>query len=121
MTEIVTLLFRLLVAHALADFPFQGPVMAKGKNRHSWGMEFPQGQKYVPCWPYWMTAHALIAGGGVYWATGIVGFGVLETALHWFVDFSKCENWTGPHEDQAIHLFCRACYIGLFLLGRIAT
>lgn len=113
--ELATMLFRLLVAHALADFSLQTDAMAKGKNRNFRPDYVPEGQKYVPCWPYWLTAHALIAGGGVYWATGNLLCGVLEVVIHWFADYAKCDNRTGPNLDQGIHLVARLGYLSIAL------
>lgn len=106
-------LFRLLFAHALTDFGLQPEAMCKGKNRNISSGYVPQGQKYVACWRYWLSAHALICGGGVYWATGSLTLGIAETILHWMIDFAKCENITNPNQDQAIHLICRLIYMVL--------
>jgi hypothetical protein len=103
------LLFKLLIAHALADFSLQSDSMAKGKNRHNI-VTPPCGQKYIPCWPYWLTAHALIHGGSVWLITGNVWLGLIEVIAHWTIDFIKCENKTNPHQDQAMHLLCKIAY-----------
>lgn len=103
--------FLLMVVHALADFSLQSDSMAKGKNRNNKPDFIPTGQKFVPCWPYWLTAHALIHGGAVYVVTGSVLLGAAETALHWGIDFMKCENITNPNEDQALHFLCKISYI----------
>jgi len=107
MTE---LLFKLFVAHAIADFALQSEAMAKGKNRHRKPDYIPQGQKAIRCWPYWLTAHALINGGAVYFATGSVLIGLIELVLHWIIDFAKCENWTSPHDDQFFHICFKMLY-----------
>jgi len=111
----IELLFKLFVAHAIADFALQSEAMNKGKNRHRKQDNIPQGQKEIQCWPYWLTAHALINGGAVYLATGSVLVGLIELALHWIVDFAKCENWTGIHDDQFFHACCKIFYL-LFLI-----
>jgi len=92
----------LLVAHALCDFSLQTDAMAKGKNRHSI-VTPPPNQNYVPCWQYWLSAHALIHGGSVAFVTGSVPLGLIATFIHWVTDFLKCENYTTPHIDQLIH------------------
>ena len=107
----IEILFRLLIAHALCDFSLQSDAMVKGKNRNRLPDYVPQGQKYVACWPYWLSAHALICGGGVWWATGVMWLGLIEVVLHWLIDFAKCENWTNPTDDQAAHLGCRIYYL----------
>ena len=102
-------LFFLLSGHALADFTLQTDTMAKGKNRNrKVDMSLiPPGQKYVPCWPYWLTAHALIHGGIVAIVTGNVYLGIAEAVAHWIIDFGKCENWYGIHVDQGLHMLCK--------------
>lgn len=100
------LFFRLLIGHALADFALQSDAMAKGKNRHR-KTEPPPGATYQPCWMYWLSAHALIHGGAVWAITGNVWIGLCETILHWVIDFGKCDNLYGIHEDQALHLLCK--------------
>lgn len=104
------LFFKLLVGHALSDFSLQTDAMAKGKNRNRKPEFIPEGQKYTPCWAYWLTAHSLIHGGCVYLITGSLLFGFLETGFHWIIDFCKCENWTNPHQDQALHIWCKIVY-----------
>lgn len=109
--------FLLLVGHALADFALQTEAMARGKNRNrqiDLG-SVPPGQKPIVCWHYWLSSHALIHGGMVALITGIWWLGLLETIVHWVIDFGKCENWYGIHEDQAMHIFCKVLYVSLFL------
>lgn len=105
----IELFFKLLIGHALADFSLQHDPMAKGKNRHNRTMP-PLGQKYVPCWYYWLTAHALIHGGVVWIITGSMTFGIIETLIHWIADFMKCDNLTSPNTDQAIHIGSKLVY-----------
>jgi hypothetical protein len=107
----IELFFKLLVAHALADFSLQGDAMAKGKNRNRKPDYIPDGQKLIPCWPYWLSAHAFIHGGAVYIVTGSLLLGSIETVAHWAIDFAKCENWTNPHQDQILHIVCRIGYV----------
>jgi hypothetical protein len=107
----MTTLFKLLIGHALADFALQSEIMAKGKNRHNKIDKIPPGQKYVPCWPYWLSAHALIHGGVVFLATGNVHWGVAETILHFVIDFLKCEGCTNPNTDQALHAITKLFYL----------
>ena len=103
---ILELFFILLCGHAIADFALQSDVMAKGKNRHTIVVP-PKGQKFIPCWPYWLTAHALIHGLSVTLILPTINawkYGVAVAILHWIIDFIKCENWTNPHIDQALHV-----------------
>ena len=109
------ILFVLLVAHAFADFAFQPTDMATGKNRHRRPANLPPGQKYTPCWQYWLTAHALVHGGTLFLLTGSFICGVMETVAHWIIDFMKCENWTNPHTDQLLHFLCKVFYLWMLI------
>lgn len=110
--------FKLLIAHAFADFAFQSDTIARGKNRNR-KSEPPPGQKYIPCWPFFLTAHALIHGGCVAVATGNVFLGLLETISHWIIDFGKCENWYGVYADQALHLGSKIAWVLLLWFGLV--
>ena len=101
----IEILFRLLIAHALCDFALQSDWMVEGKER---GIK----DVFPSChWSIVLTAHALICGGGVWWATGVMWLGIIEVVAHWLIDFAKCENWTNPTDDQAAHLGCRISYL----------
>jgi hypothetical protein len=102
----LSILFQLLCYHALADFALQSDAMAKGKNRHRKPEFIPEGQKYTPCWFYWLTAHALIHGLFVGFLFGSPLAGFVMSLLHWGIDFIKCENLTNPHIDQLLHFIC---------------
>ena len=109
----IELIFLFLVGHAVADFSLQIDSMAKGKNRHNKTTP-PPGAKYISCWPYWLSAHALIHGGAVFLVSESLLIGLVETAAHWLTDFAKCENWITVHQDQFIHIACKFAYV-LFL------
>ena len=94
-------IFWLLVVHALCDFSLQTDVMAKGKSRH-YRTEPPAGQASFPCWAFWLSAHALIWGGGMALVLG-PALGAVAALAHWLTDFCKCEGWTTVPVDQAIH------------------
>ena len=99
--------FTLMVLHAIADFALQSDAMAKGKNRHRKPDFIPEGQEYMPCWFWWLSAHALISGGLIYLIFGNILVALLETFLHFILDFLKCDNVTNPHQDQSLHILCR--------------
>ena len=103
--EFLIVLFKLLISHALCDFSLQTPWMAATKNRHNKPQDnaIPAGQKPATIWPYVLSAHALIHAGGAWIATGGALVAAFIFATHWWTDFSKCENWTTVHVDQAIH------------------
>lgn len=105
--------FALLVSHALCDFTFQTEPMAKGKNRNRPPPEPPPGAKPQTIWPYWLSAHALIHGGGVALVTGIWWLGLCEAIAHAAIDFGKCENWYGINTDQAAHIACKFAWLGV--------
>ncbi|KKN79026.1 hypothetical protein LCGC14_0345020 [marine sediment metagenome] len=109
-------LFLFFVGHALADFALQPDVMAKLKSRKNKPDWIPDGQKYVPCWYYWLTAHSLIHGGVVALITGSVWLGIAELVVHWAADFAKCEGWTNPNGDQAIHGTSKIAWWVLWLI-----
>jgi|HubBroStandDraft_4_1064222.scaffolds.fasta_scaffold59624_4 hypothetical protein len=102
----LTLLWWLVVGHALADFALQSDAMALGKNRHL------SNKTGVP-WPYWLSAHAMIHGGTVAIILRSPVLGVFETMAHWVIDFGKCEGYYGIHIDQALHGACKLLWLGL--------
>lgn len=108
MVAIAEIFFQMLIGHAAADFVLQSDAMGAGKNRHN-DMQERKGLMFPP-WYYWMTSHALIHGGVVYWITGSAVLGLIETVLHFVIDFSKCEGWINLHQDQALHILCKAVY-----------
>ena len=103
------LLFKLIIGHAVADFVLQPTSMAKGKCRH-YKSDSSKGNNAGPNWYYWLTAHALVHGGMVWFITGNPVFGLVELILHWFFDYAKCENWTNIHTDQLLHILCKVAY-----------
>ena len=109
----IDIFFKLIIGHALADFSLQSDAMAKGKNRHNKPDFIPTGQKLMPCWMYWLSAHALINAGTVWFATGFWYLGLGEFIVHWITDFLKCDNYTNPNIDQAIHFISKLLWLGL--------
>ena len=112
------ILIVMLFLHALADFALQSDAMAKGKNRHIKGSA-PPGQKLMPCWYWWLSAHALIQGGLIIVTFGVWWLGLIEIISHFIIDFLKCDNVTNPNQDQACHLSLRIIYaiVLVFLIG----
>lgn len=106
----------LLAGHAVMDFALQPDAMAREKCRHSTSPL----QSAVP-WYYWLTAHALGHGGAVYLVTNSLSLGILETVVHWLIDFAKCEGWTNVHVDQLLHVACKAVWWALVWYGIAAT
>jgi len=99
MMDFATLLFALVFAHALADYPLQGEFLATAKNRNT-----PVGKMF---WMHALPAHAIIHGGFVLFLTGSLWLAIAETVIHGITDWFKCENKISLHVDQAIHLSCK--------------
>lgn len=98
----MTLLFLLLVGHALADYPLQGDFLAKAKNRTA----------PIPGVPWFQAlgAHALIHGGFVAAITGSVWLGLAEVVAHALIDDAKCRGRIGFNTDQAAHVACKVLW-----------
>ena len=108
------LFFQFLVMHAVLDYMVQPSIMASAKSRFS---EYHRkGDSGFPPWYYWLSAHALGHGGAIYLVCGNLWLGLIETALHGLIDFSKCEHKTSLAQDQALHLACKVGYC-IYLLA----
>ena len=97
--------FLLICVHALTDFQLQNGAMWLRKRRSE-----------DLNWPYWLTAHALINGGGVYLVTQCLPLAICEVVCHWMIDFAKCERWIDLKTDQTFHVACRIVYV-IILMG----
>lgn len=97
--------FLLICVHALTDFQLQNGAMwlrkRRGEDDH---------------WYYWLTAHALICGGGVYLVTQCLPLAICEVFCHWLIDFWKGEKWINITTDQTFHVACRIIYV-IILMG----
>ena len=94
--DFATLLFLLIVGHAVADYALQSDWMAKAKNPAT-------AQPGVPWWSV-MAAHCLIHGGTVWYATGMLLPACFEVVAHFFIDRAKCDKEMGFLADQTLHL-----------------
>lgn len=99
------MLFMLVAAHALCDYPLQGDFLAQAKNRNT-----PLGKLY---WPHALAAHAMIHGGAVLLITHSLVCACLEVLLHAYTDWLKCEGRISLHIDQLIHIACKFLWIGI--------
>lgn len=109
--------FALVIGHAIADFPLQGPFLAAAKNRHI-RMPDPEGEPFPPnLWVYALTAHSLIHAAPVWLVTGSAVFALAEVVLHWLIDWAKCEGWTRFAHDQFLHVACKLIYAVLLFFG----
>lgn len=104
--SLAQLAFSLVAMHFVLDYPLQGDTVAVQKS--PW-CDNPL-SKAVP-WYYWMTAHALMHGGGVLLITGSTGLALVETTIHWVTDLFKCQGRISIHVDQGVHLVCKAAYL----------
>ena len=104
MTELATLLFLLLAAHWVADYPLQGDFLANAKQRG-------------PLRIYHLVAHAGIHGGSVTLVTGSLLLGLVEWAWHTIIDELKVRNKTSFAIDQTLHVLCKVVIVSLFAMG----
>lgn len=130
------MLFWLLVAHAVCDYPLQGDFLARAKNHRLPVLSVP--------WQQALVWHALIHGGAVALVTGSVPLGLAETAAHALIDHWKCRSdsassipfgvlarfaagetamarlaWTSRalfHVDQVAHVVCKMLWLLLLVL-----
>lgn len=102
MTEFFYLLFLLIAAHSLADYPLQGDFLAQAKDRNT-----NIGKMF---WPHALFAHSMIHGGFVLLITGSVVLASAETVIHAATDWLKCEKKISLNTDQAIHIGCKVVW-----------
>ena len=101
------ILFALLIAHALFDYPLQGDFLSRNKNRHY----KDENNNVKGLWIHCLTSHSILHAGSVWLITGSFVIGIMEFALHWVIDFLKCEGITNFHTDQFLHVLCRIIYV----------
>lgn len=107
--QFATLLFLLVAAHALADYPLQGPFLSEAKNRNT-----AIGKAF---WPHALFAHAMIHGGLVLLITGSIYLAAAEVCIHAGTDWLKCENRISLNADQAVHIGCKVVWAAAVALG----
>lgn len=107
--EFATLLFLLVAAHAVADYPLQGVFLAQGKNRNT-----ELGKVF---WRHALFAHSMIHGGFVVLLTGVLWLGIAEAIIHAITDHLKCEGKISLAIDQTVHIACKFLWaaIAIFL------
>jgi hypothetical protein len=116
--SMLQLAFWLVASHALCDFALQPDAMARGKNRRH-GVILPRDQRHEPSWLHWLTAHAIIHGGGVAAALALVGrpdlwwLGLAEAACHGPIDYLKSGRRISMTTDQILHLVCKGAWIAV--------
>lgn len=105
----LTLLFLLLVVHALADYPLQGDFLARAKNH----------RQPIPGVPWWqaLAAHSMIHAGGVWLVTGSILLGLAELVSHAVIDWMKSGGGLTFTQDQALHVWFKACWAAFAVSG----
>ena len=113
----LNLLFGLLIGHAIADFPLQGEFLARFKSRHNQNptAEWPPG-----IWVHCLLAHSLVQAGFVWLISGRIVLGFAEFIVHTIFDFVKCENLTGFHTDQLLHVVTKVVFVIAIIRGGVA-
>lgn len=106
--NLLTLLFLLVVAHFLADYPLQGPFLSEAKNRNT-----AVGKVF---WPHALAAHSFIHGGFVFLLTSSIWLAFAEIVIHSAIDWLKCENRITLNMDQAIHIGCKVLWAILIVM-----
>ncbi len=113
----LVLCYALVIGHALADFPLQGPFLAAAKDRHA-RPSATEGRGFPPTlWVFALTFHTMIHAAAVWLVTGSVVLALAENVLHWAIDFAKCERWLTFSQDQWLHLLCKAGIALVIFLG----
>lgn len=107
MTE---LLFKLLVGHAIADYPLQGDFLAKAKNHKSPIPGIP--------WVHGLFWHSLIHAGFVLFITQSINLALIELFIHMGIDYLKCNGNTNFNLDQTLHIICKLGY-SIYLINGV--
>lgn len=99
---VLTLFARMMIAHAVADYPLQGDFLSRAKSRFNPLAGVP--------WYQALGAHALIQAGFVWALTGLWWLGLAEFVAHAFIDDRKCAGKLTFNQDQALHAACKAVW-----------
>ena len=102
------LLCQLIIGHFFGDYVLQTDFMAKGKNHKAPLPGIP--------WQQILIAHAAMHAGVVWYLTGDGVFAMPEFFLHTLIDYAKCDGRISFNIDQALHVICKAVYVGVLLL-----
>lgn len=92
------LLFQLLGAHWLCDYPLQGQFLSDAKQKG-------------PLRAYHLIAHAGIHGAAVMLITGSLALGLIEWLAHTIIDELKVRGVTTFAQDQALHIICKIGWV----------
>ena len=97
------ILFLLIAAHFLCDYPLQSDFLAIGKG------SFAKPHNGIP-WYHCMAAHAWIHGLAVAVILDDWRYGVAELVFHFAIDTLKCLKKTNIHTDQVLHIACKVAW-----------
>ena len=103
----MALFFGLIVAHFIFDFSLQNDFIPKAKN-HTTDL----GSLY---WKWVLPAHSFMHGGAVYFITGSLVLGLIETIAHCIIDHLKCDNKITFNQDQWLHIGFKLMYTYLIV------
>lgn len=106
----IEILFLMLAAHAVCDYPLQGDWLAKAKNPN---LQLVPGETI---WPLALASHAIIHAAAVYLITGLWSLALLEFCFHWFIDWGKCRGYWGYNMDQILHIVCKLWWMQIWVL-----
>lgn len=107
MNAALLVLIALIGAHLLLDYAGQGDFMSKAKHPHL-------GSPGVP-WRLILWSHAAIHGAAVALITGVWWLFICETIMHAWIDRAKCDGRISFKADQALHVWCKVVWWGVFL------
>ena len=95
MSDTTTILFLLLVGHAVADYPLQGDFLSRAKSY----------KNPIPGIDWWiaLAMHCLIHAGAVWVVTGSTLLAVCEFVVHFIIDIAKCGGRISFRTDQLLH------------------
>lgn len=110
------MLYWLLVGHALVDYALQSTWMAEHKNPKPYPYPAHDPKKYGPWW-WTMLAHSAINGSFVSLLTGNIAYGIVETVLHFLLDWAKCLGKINAVEDQAGHILSKVLIAGAYVFA----
>ncbi len=102
MIELLVIIFWLLCAHFIADYPLQTPEMGKYKNKRNKPTP-PTGAKFESVWVAYLTSHAFVHTALSALILGPL-LGIAIGVAHWIQDYLKCKIQYSPNLDQIIHI-----------------
>lgn len=101
--EFISILFLLVAAHWVCDYPLQGQFLAEAKQ-------------HGPLRVYHLVAHSGIHGAAVFLITGSIWLGLIEWMAHTIIDNEKCRGKSSFAIDQAAHIACKVIIAITFIL-----